>query len=383
MIICFDCSGKTNAMMDELLARGRYASVSELISIAIANQVVLETQVSDGESLTIGERESVKQKVSAANGKPSSKPTKKRRTVREDPDGSGQSHRRVEQKSVLFLLDGLDTLNRLSGSLPDDYWTPGMEVPLDRWVFGQHNKLLPVKASCRGLAHLLKDDPKGIFYDDAANRISGDAIILGDLLLECDGKHKIDRDKALSTAFPNSIDKSGKARSRYANQFVASVNKQGQVSGALIDFKLINYKPGKRPRLILTESGWEFALMRNPILDEHCGPHSIKFSEEEVKFFLNHIAANVRAEDFAYRAILQAIVGGANTPDLLDTMLRQSVPDERTQRVTLSFLSSQRSGAVSRMSDLGLVERVREGVRVTYLPTDLGRDFINRERPQE
>src|ERR1043165_1562078 len=123
---------------------------------------------------------------------------------------------------------------------------------------------------------------------------------------------------ALASAFPTSGDNSGKARSRYAKHFVAGVNKQGQVSGALIDFKLINYKPGKKPRLLLTEVGWEFALLPNPVLDEGCGPEGVKFSPAEVKLLLNHITINVRAEDFAYRTILRAIADGANTPELLE-----------------------------------------------------------------
>lgn len=383
MIICFDCSQTTKKMLDELLDQGRYQDLSELVSIAISNQALLEGKVQSGAVLTIDESQveslvtnEFSSKDPSGNGNASATKTEKRRRLPQPAARGSLREKPVERKCGLFSLTGLTVENRVTGTLPDDYWTRDMNVPLDRWIFGLHNKLLPVKASCRGLAHLLKKEPDGIPVDDAAELISEEATTLGDLLAECDSKHGIDRDMALATAFPTSGDTSGKGRSRYAKQFVAGVNKQGQVSGALIDFKLINYKPGKKPRLLLTESGWEFALLPNPVLDEGCRPQGVKFSGAEVKLLLNHIATNVRAEDFAYRMILGAIAEGANTPELLDQALRETVPQERAQQVTLSFLSSQRSGAISRMSDLGLVERSRDGVRVTYLPTELGRDFL-------
>lgn len=380
MIICFDCSVKTKKRIEDLLAAGGYGNVSELISVAVENQALLEARLGNGDALTIDQKLSRPDLVE--NGRPSGSKKKKRSARGSKTDVGGAVRGQAEGGAALFLLEGLEKISHPHSPLPDDYWMPGMVVPLDRWIFGQHNKLLPVKASCRGLAHLLRHEPKGVYCDAAANRLADEAVILGDLLVQCDGQHDTDRDRALSTAFPSSADHSGKARVRYANQFVASVNKHGQVSGALIDFKFINYKPGRNPRLSLTDKGWEFALMRNPILDGSCQADSVKFSEEEVSFFLDHIVSNVRAEDFAYCAILQAISDGANTPELLDKVLRESVPEERSQRVTSSFLSSQRSGAISRMSDLGLVERVREGVRVTYLATEFGRSFLLRQRPQ-
>jgi hypothetical protein len=376
MIICFECSPSIKAMMDELLSEGRYSDISELIATAITNQTMLENRLAQGGVLVIDQTSSLRV---PDNGEPAGDTNER---VPESKHGSSKSVSQSRPGSKakvlnLFSLEGFNGAPRPSISIPDDYWTPGIEVPLDRWIFGQHNKLLPVKTSCRALAHLLTEEPKGVFVDEAALRISSEAALLGDALVKCDRQQKIDRDKALSTAFPTSVDKSGKARTRYANQFVASVNKQGQVSGALIDFKLINYKPSKKPRLILTDLGWEFALMRNPILDQSCKSDASKFSEEEVRFFLKHIVAHVRSEEFAYLTILRGIDAGANTPDLLDDVLRELVPADRMQRLTASFLSSQRSGAISRMSDLGLVERAREGVRVTYISTNLGRAFAS------
>jgi hypothetical protein len=90
---------------------------------------------------------------------------------------------------------------------------------------------------------------------------------------------------------------------------------------------------------------------------------------------LDHISGSVPAEDFAYRAILAAVDAGAKTPGELDTALKQYVSADANQTLTESFLATQRSGAVSRMADLGLITRKRGGVKVSYLTTDLGKQY--------
>ena len=146
-------------------------------------------------------------------------------------------------------------------SLPDDVWAHGASVPLDRWVFGQYNKLLPAKVSGRALARLLAKEPRGVVLDQAARQIATDAKAFGALLREYDEQHGTDRDTALAVAFP--AGEEDKALTRYANQFVASVNKFGQVYSLLMDFKLINYVKAKDVRLLLTSVGWRLALLTN------------------------------------------------------------------------------------------------------------------------
>ena len=68
--------------------------------------------------------------------------------------------------------------------LPNDAFAPGMEVPVDRWIFGQHNKLLPVKANLRALANLLRSESNsaGLPLDRASTEIAAAAVGLGDLV---------------------------------------------------------------------------------------------------------------------------------------------------------------------------------------------------------
>ncbi len=272
----------------------------------------------------------------------------------------------------VFLLDGIGELPSRLANPPTDDWTMKQEVPLERWIFGQYNKFLPAKVSCRALAHLLQDKPDGVRLEDAALEISKEALTIGSLLARYDKQNGTKRDDALSTAFPSTDREVEKSRMRYANQFVASVTKKGKVSGLLMELKLINHTGGNKPRLKLTQAGWSFAKLPNPILDNNPPETEQKFTAEERTFLLDHISSSVPAEDFAYRAILTAVDAGARTPGELDAALQKYVSKEADQTLTKSFLATQRSGAVSRMADLGLVTRKRDGVRVSYLTTELG-----------
>ncbi len=376
--------------MDALVNSGQYRDYSELIASSVANLSVLQDELSSSGSIVIGTDSQSEASMSAV-GRPERAGGKKS-TVRRpaevatmalpalavELDGEGTRATRVIPP--LFTLEGLDQHDRPElAPQPSDVWVRGQEVPLDRWIFGQYNKLLPAKANVRALAHLQAREARGVPLGEAASRIVEEVVALGALLARRDEINGTNRDDALATAFPTSDTDSEKGRSRYANQFVASVNTQGRVSGLLIDFKFINYYSGRKgssgPRLQLTEAGWELALLRNPVLDEADGGSSGKFSPQEVAFLTRHIARCVRAEDFAYRAILTAVDEGANTPEMLDAALRRFAPERPGRALSESFLSSQRSGAVSRMADLGLLARVREGVRVSYVATDAGKRY--------
>ncbi len=369
MIICFNCTRETKRILDYLLKSGQYKDYAEVISSAVENLAVLQGELSHQGAIVIETEESGTVQITS----PSNRPTgENSRLIVSATD-------RVIRVPEIFLMNGIENPPAMLAPLPSDVWVLGQEVPLDRWVFGQYNKFLPAKVNCRALAHLLIDQPEGIPVEEAASQISEKAAILGDFLLYHDKKNHLSRDDALATAFPlnkDSVEKAQKSRLRYANQFIASINKHGQISGLLLDLKLINHTGGKKPRLLLTEVGWEFAALQNPILDNVQETPLQKFSNEEMVFFLNHICSSIPVEDFAYRAILTSIAEGSNTPDTIDAALQKYVPQNTDRNLSKSFLSSQRSGAISRMADLGLVTRVRDGVRVSYNVTDAGKKYL-------
>jgi hypothetical protein len=278
----------------------------------------------------------------------------------------------------LFLLGGLSGAEVTPAPLPDDVWVFGQEVPISRWLFGQYNKLLPAKASCRALAHLLMADPDGAPLSTAAAQIADAAAHLGDYLTELDEAGRVTRDEALATAFPKSGQRGDKSRVRFATHFVAGLSSHGQLSGLPVGLKLINRTSHREPRIKLTDAGWMFALLRNPVLDATEPRKAAKFSDDECLFLLERIAASVPAEDFAYRAVLRGIDQGANTPETIDAFLVRHYP-AGADRLTKEFVATQRSGVVSRMIDLGMLARARDGVRVSYVVSERGHAYLTQQ----
>lgn len=379
LIVCFECTSNIKLLLDHLVESEQYKDYSEAISSALENLVVLQNELSGKGALII---ESGNESVSLRSQPKGGKVAKQ--------DKAAQRSKRVKKKDIqaetlpqnipiqipeIFLLDDISRPLSSLASPPGDVWATGQKVPLERWVFGQYNRLLPAKASCRALAHLLSGKPNGVSLDKATLKISEEALTLGSFLAHRDKENGTKRDEALSTAFPSPDREVEKSRLRYAHQFVAGVSKQGQVSGLLMDLKLINHTGGKNPRLKLTEAGWGFAELRNPIFDGDAPETAQKFTAEERSFLLNHISSSVPAEDFAYRTILAAVDGGAQTPEKLDSALQSYVSQDARRNLTKSFLASQRSGAVSRMADLELIARERDGVKVSYVVSDLGKQY--------
>ena len=372
MMICFTCTAETKDLLDELVTTGSYRDYGEVIAAAVRNQMLFEKEVASKGSIVIGDTTPAPERpatVSATRAAP--KPAPKPRARDEPP-------KPVPGIPVLFGRDGFPD-QPPAGLLepPQDTWLPGQAVPLDRWVFGQQNRLFPAKVNARALIRLFSEAGKGLPISKTAAQIAAEAANLGDYLQALDTRLKTPRDDALATAFPNTGENADKGRARYASQFVVYQNSRNELSGLMFDFKLISVVSDRKESVIVpTKAAWDLATLVNPVLDAVDGEPPAKFSAEERALLLDHITAAVPVEAFAYRAILETIRDGSNTPEKIDAALKAHVSANRAEELSQSFLASQRSGAVSRMSDLGLVERHREGIRVFYAVTEEGGAFL-------
>lgn len=367
MIICIDLSQRTKDQLERLLEIGGYRDYSEAVAVAIANQELLQTQAQEVASKTVSPILPEEKVIS-----PSQSP---KRAAPETPP------RAVEPRvPALFTALPPDVSDGRKAPYPNDAFGSGQEVPVDRWIWGQHNKLLPVKATCRALAHLMLRDEggrEGLPLQKAASDIASEAVSLGDYLRFLDGKFDLHRDDGLAFAFPFTDSPNGdKSRLRYANQFVTSFTKQGTLTGLPVELKLVNRDHSRTPRLLLTEAGWALARLANPILDGNGEQASKKFTDDEIRFFVRHIRTHVPAEEFAFRTVLSAIAAGANVPERLDDALVQFLPKRDDKPFTRAFLTTQRAGVVSRLIDLGLMQRVRDGITVTYEVTTHGSELM-------
>lgn len=372
MIICFNCGLRTKEIMDKLISDGLYTDYAEIIEVAVSNLSVLEFEVQRRGAISLSRNDP----VIRDGGSPEYEPAKG--TDFQFISGHRDLPSSEESISIpsLFSLRGIETARYYPINMPDDRWLKGQDVPISRWVFGQYNRLLPAKVNTRALAHLLNGNSKGVDLREAMEQIVNQAAILGDYLKVHDARYINDRDDMLATAFPSTGSGGEKSRLRYASQFVGSFNSSGRLSGLLIDLKLINRSGERSERINLTEAGLRFAKLENPVLEESQIEPMQKFSTEEIEFLVKHIAEKVPVEDYAFRLILQAIKSDSNTPDTMDDFLRSNVKALNEREISRSLWTTQRSGVISRMTDLDLIKRVRDGVRVLYATTERGEFYL-------
>jgi hypothetical protein len=358
MIILYQSTPEVKRILDDLLASGKYADYSEIISLAVMNLAVLQNEIEDTGEILFNE-EIVNEKIFPSMKFSESDVQSSRQASRED--------RKVYIMRDMFLFESLvdkeppSDLPRVEASeqLID-------QVPIDKWIFGQHNRFLPVKVSCRALSNLMRDETNGVSLSKCSSMIANSAAELAQSLRKIDRKFNLKRDEALATAFPVSGKRRHKSIERYISQFIAQTTREGKLTGLPADYKFITKINDGNDRIILTDAGWKFAVLQNPVLDGSDDEPPTSLSQQEREFLIKHILQSVPVEEAAFNAIVGFIISGSNTPTLLDKSLTATLPERKLEKLSKSFFSSQRSGTISRMVDLGIVARERHGVYVEY-----------------
>jgi len=367
MVICFNATREAKVALDALVETGQFSDTSEVISMALVNYHVIQRAVTEN-------REMLHASLSPAAKQPSSaaQPAVVEGTRPERPEVLPSPVPREIPRLFQLAEDRPSDEDLLSIDTPKaDY----KSVSPKEWLFGQWNRFLPAKATSRAMLNIMRDHRSGLPVNDAANKISYAACDLGDYLRMLDARYITRaREQFVSAAFPSTTHSGAESRLRYGNQFVGTI-KQGKLIGLPGALRLVAHDSAKDPNLRLTKAGAEFAAMRNPLLDSGTTGPTEKFTEDEIRFLLQHIQACVPEEVSAFVAIIDAISEGANTPDKMDAFLRLRFGFKDEAEMTATFLSTQRTGAISRLADLGLVYREKTGLRVTYMVSHPGKCF--------
>lgn len=396
MIVYFKCPAKMKEKVDALVSSGAYPDFSTFCVTAVENQVLLEeSQTKSERSTPPAEGSPVRSKpLAAGRGKgttdsPRLPPRDTEAALSPQPGFSmrsaldGRYNGLVPGSLMGSSVSELLELERVSADPPfalpstlSDLFRPGQPVPVDRWLFGQYNRLLPAKVSIRALAAIALEGKDALMLETAAPRVAEAAARLEDYLRGIDRRFGIHRDDTLSIAFPEAGVDGEKGRLRYQDQFVGHVVK-GEQGGLLVGFKLATIQVHKnKPYIFPTSAGWAFARLPNPVLDMPIVDPPSKLSEEEVAFLLQQIRDCLPVELFAYRVMLSLVSEGLNTPELVNQGLARRLSAGKKPEEEEHFVSTQRGGVLGRMADLGLVTRERRGTRIIYHPTARGTLFL-------
>ena len=245
-------------------------------------------------------------------------------------------------------------------------------------IWGQFNRLFPVKISMRVLANMLKENGKGVSSEEAQEKAAREAQRIGRELKKCDDRLNRKRGDRLSAGLPFPLGKNEyKAITRFKMQFVGYplVSKEGnlRIDGAPAVLRFVDiFKEDNNWMIGITKAGLKFASILNPILDRNDFSTPTVFSEEESNFLVEHIGQNLKSEAVAIKSILQSIKNGQNTPEKLNSLVKR-LNREWTENKAVTM----RAGLISRLSELGIVTRSKQGIRVTYSVTSFGNKALS------
>lgn len=342
-----DITQRQSDRIQELLDKGQYASFSQFVSTAIENQFSLEDDTSNMAGAIIKESKHL-------NSQPVLNP-------------------HSQTKSFEYLK--ANTLSEITRFLKQPSFN---EIVLSTqklkesevWIWGQINKIFPVKIGVRVL-HKNSFNGGGVelnhFLDSAAKYASE----IGSIIKNYEKNENKDRDDKISAGLPLSADE--KSQIRYKYQFLAYLRRDNILDGAMAILRFCNIERKNGKIFIgLTQSGYDFSSLINPVLDE--GDLDTSLSRQEVDYYINYIKNNVNSEYTAIIWMIRRINEGINDRESLNKELLEDYG--KIWKCSEMVINTQRAGLIARMFELGLISKEKDGVRVTYKLTNLSKSLI-------
>lgn len=325
----------------KLIAEGKYSDLEAFVLAALHNQVSLEDR-------PMGELRALLKKGP--------------RTIAAEPGAARPPAGPMADNLTMLDASGYSDVTAVDVVSPD-------ALPAGP-VWGQYNRIFPVKLALRVLANSLKGKGPLIPLEPFQEVAASLAKRIGLELRDIDREKSRGRGEKLSTGLPVG-ENAFKSELRFKNQFIGYLDKKGHLMGFPGRLRFISITNDRDPMIGLTKPGLAFAKLTNPILDEDRTSDSA-LSDEETQFYLTHVFTRDIKEIKAMLLVLKSIEEGYNRPDKL-TEIVSSLND----RWTKPQANTIRSGLVGRMGELGLISRKRLGTReVAYELTGRGKNLL-------
>ena len=348
--------------------KGLYVSPEQFLEIAAFNQVALEAGVRPNEIVSRGHRRVETSKDAQHH------PGGTRGPVRGTPK-RGRASSATKTAARALSLDDLASLLERFSLPPNAGFPPALAStlrPVTERLWGQVNRLFPLKLACRGIAAASAGRSSWDTIDSIAERLAADAALLGSALEQHDSAAGRKRDEILSTGLP----RRGNAASieRFMSQFVARVTRSAEIyPGAITQYGLAEFDGD---HVALTSEGLTLARLRNPILDDDLAKAAATLSDEERRFFSLQVLQYVPGELREMRFILKAVLDGKTTPEAVLSAVRPHLASEWSDMMARTHVS----GVVARLTEMGLIRRRWEGRHVNYEASGLASTLLERER---
>ena len=302
---------------------------------------------------------------------------------REDESGHEVPVMTSSSTTTASVVNAIHLL-QLSPRLSEVKVVPMSDLPRHDYLWGQYNRLFPVKIVTRVASNLLRiSGSEQIPLLELQEKSAEIARDLGKDIARKERSMGRKRGEIISAALPIGR-KQDKTESRFKNQFVGYVAKikvegehtaKSRVEGAAPTLKFLSFSLDEKNTVNvgITDSGLKFSILPNPVTESQ--DYSAPFSTEEIEFLLEHIVSEVPGEAKLIRLILSGVKEGIATPEGLNERINSFKKDngkkwEGNEAITM------RVGVVSRVGELGLLGRRKDGVRVTYELTELGEKYL-------
>jgi len=333
-----EVSPETAEEINEQVRLGKYKSPQDFFLVAIQNQLYYESEPSAAAAPLVG-----------------------------------SGHRTSSHaESVMMSLTGSLHLLYDRPDTTDVKTVPVSNSPRSDYLWGQYNRFLPVKVATRVAVNLVRRNSTDRIPLPELHEISAQiARELGKDLERKDKQLGRKRGTIIAAGFPIGRDQY-KSTLRFSNQFVGYLTRD-RVEGAAPVLKFLELKRDKQNSITasITEFGAKFASLVNPVID--LKNYSNSLSDEEVAFILDHIASQLPSEAELIQLVLSGVKEGIATPEGLNDRVGKFNSEWKE-----SEASTMRSGIVSRIRELGLLDREKDGVKVTYKLTKSGNEYLTK-----
>jgi hypothetical protein len=358
---------------------GTYSSVEQFLEIAAFNQLALERGVTPAEIVNHGHRSAVastsgkpivarqvppeRSRVEPMERQPIERPASAQRPkAARSSKGRRRKRAAVHERKKTGRLDSATLAASIEQLGPvGDVRVPELAEarprPPDEHLWGQVNRLFPMKVVCRWLVRNNDSAKAWLRADEVLAQLGNQAALLGSHLESTDEAAGRKRDELLATGLPRVAN--GPSRERFLSQYVARMTRTGLYPGAITQYALATFD---EDQIVLTRLGLALARLSNPVLDGDLSKAAATLSDHEREFFVKQVLPLLPGELHDITIALHAVRAGNATPEELNQVVATQFHDRWTPIMVRTHIS----GVVSRMVEMGILRRRWEGRRVNY-----------------
>jgi len=239
------------------------------------------------------------------------------------------------------------------------------------WLWGQINKIFPIKVGLRVLCSMLGNE-QWIDLETFKEKATNIALEIASTIRADEDRKKKIRGELISVGLPSK--ENFKSGLRYKGHFLASLRSDKKLDGAMCLLKFANIQLNDKGKasIGLTKQGLTFAKLENPVIDTLNFDESL--GKNEVEFYLNHISSTVKCEVGAVKWLLRLLNEGVTKRGDLN---RRLAADYGTLwNASEAVINTQRAGLMARMFELRLIDRNKDGISVKYKIVKRGAQFL-------